>query len=183
MDLHEALELTAVAQRADAGLKGLEARSWRNRLEAGLDQLRSAFELLLDEDPPAAVRMAVGVAGFWTLTSRIPEGRDWLDRACAAVDPDDPTLPRALYENALLAFWRGDDDTTRSLLDRSLDTARRLGDQTGEAVALCGMARVALRDEDLDRARRLCEDALNRVEGTDGRLGGCHARHGMGWWG
>ena len=96
MDLHEALELTAVAQRADAGLKGLEARAWRDRLEAGVDHLRSAFELLLDEDPAAAVRMAVGVAGFWTLTSRIPEGRDWLDRACAAVDPDDPTLTRAL---------------------------------------------------------------------------------------
>ena len=180
MDLYEALELTAVAQRADAGLKGLEARSWRDRLDAGLDQLRSAFELLLDEDPAAALQMAVGVVGFWTLSSRIPEGRDWLDRACAAVDPDDPTLARALYENALLAFWQGEDETTRALLDRSVDTAQRLGDPTGEAVALCGMARVALRDEDLDRARRLCEDALNRVEGTDDRLGRSNALHVLG---
>lgn len=180
MDLHEALELASVAERADAGLKGLEARSWRDRLDTGLDHLRSAFQLLLDEDPAAALRMAAGVVGFWTLTSRIPEGRDWLDRACAAVDPDDPTMPRALYENALLAFWQGEDDTTRSLLDRSLDTARRLGDQTGEAVALCGLARVALRDGDLDRARRLCEDALKRVEGTDDRLGRSNALHVLG---
>lgn len=180
MDAHEALELTAMAEAADAGLKGLDARSWRDRLEARLDDLRTAFELLLDEDPHSALRMATGVVGFWTLTSRIPEGRTWLDRACASAAPDDATLPRGLYENALLAFWQGDDDTTRSLLARSLDLARSRKDATGEAVALCGMARVALREGDLDRARSLCEDALERVEGTDDKLGRSNALHVLG---
>ncbi|HYT13154.1 MAG TPA: tetratricopeptide repeat protein [Candidatus Nitrosopolaris sp.] len=180
MDTHEAVALGAVAKAADAGLKGLDARSWRDRLEGSLDDLRSAFEVLLDEDRSAALQMATGVVGFWTLTSRIPEGRAWLDRACAAADPDDATLPRALYENALLAFWQGDDDISRSLLARSLDAASSLNDATGEAVALCGMARVALREGDLDRARGLCEQALERVEGSADKLGRSNALHVLG---
>ncbi len=180
MDTHEALELGAMAEAADAGLKGVDARLWRDRLESRLDELRYAFELLLDKDRSAALRLATGVVGFWTLTSRISEGRAWLDRACAAVDPDDPTLARALYENALLAFWQGDDDISRSLLARSLDVAHGRKDATGEAIALCGTARMALREGDLDRARGLCEEALERVAGTDDRLGRSNALHVLG---
>src|SRR6266571_1140335 len=131
MDTHEAVALGAVAKAADAGLKGLDARSWRDRLEGSLDDLRSAFEVLLDEDRSAALQMATGVVGFWTLTSRIPEGRGWLDRACAAADPDDATLPRALYENALLAFWQGDDDISRSLLARKLNHLASVASEAG----------------------------------------------------
>jgi tetratricopeptide (TPR) repeat protein len=180
MNLNGARAIGEMAEAADAGLKGTDARAWRDRLEGSIDELRGAFEMLTDRDPSAALRMAACVAGFWTLTSRIPEGRAWLDRASAAVDPDDPTLPRALYENALLAFWHGDDDASRSLLARSLEVARGRKDATGEAVALCGMARIALRDGDLDRARGLCEEALERVEGTDDKLGRSNALHVLG---
>jgi len=180
METHEALQLAAMAEGADAGLKGLDARSWRDRLEGNLDGLRAAFEILLRDDRSAALRMASGLASFWTLIGRIPDGRAWLDRACAAADPDDATLPRALYENALLAFWQGDDGDCRALLARSHDLARRLDDATGEAVALCGMARVALREDDLDRARALCEQALARIDGTEDRLGRSNAFHVLG---
>jgi tetratricopeptide (TPR) repeat protein len=180
MDTYKAGQIGAMAEAADGGLKGLDARLWRDRLDGSLDDLRAAFELLLVDDPSAALRMATGMAGFWTLTSRIPEGRIWFDRACAAGNRDDATLPRALYENALLTFWQGDDDECRSLLARSLDLARQKNDATGEAVALCGMARLALRENDLDRAQHLCEQALERVSATEDRLGRSNAFHVLG---
>jgi tetratricopeptide (TPR) repeat protein len=180
MDTTEALALCSLAEAADTGLRGLDARMWRERLETGLDALRSAFEWLLDHDRPAAMRMATALAEFWRTAGQIPEGRVWLDRSLPAIDGDDPILPRGLYENALLAFWQGDDDASTSLLARSLDVARRLGDRTGEAVALCGVARLALRDGDLDRARGLCEEALERVSGTEDKLGRSNALHLLG---
>lgn len=180
MDAEEALALCSFAEAADTGLRGLDARMWRERLETSLDQLRSAFEWLLDHDRPAATRMATALAEFWRTAGQIPEGRAWLDRSLAAVDVDDPSLPRGLYENALLAFWQGDDEVTASLLARSLEVAQHLGDRTGEAVALCGMARVALREGDLDRARDRCEEALERVAGTDDMIGRSNALHVLG---
>jgi non-specific serine/threonine protein kinase len=180
MDTTKAQAMCSLAEAGDLGLRGLDARTWRGRLEAGLDELQSAFEWALEHDQSAALRMASAMAEFWRTAGRIPEGREWLDRALAASEPDAPALPRALYENALLAFWQGDDDTTRTLLERSLDTARRLIDPTGEAVALCGMARLALREGDLDQARALCEKALERVAGTDDTRGRSNALHVLG---
>jgi tetratricopeptide (TPR) repeat protein len=180
MDTTEVQALCSLAEAGDLGLRGLDARTWRGRLEAGLVELQSAFEWAVEHDQSAALRMASSMAEFWRTAGRIPEGRTWLDRALAASDPDTPGLPRALYENALLAFWQGDDDTTRTLLERSLDAARRLVDPTGEAVALCGMARLALREGDLDQARALCEEALERVAGTDDTRGRSNALHVLG---
>jgi non-specific serine/threonine protein kinase len=180
MDTTEALALCSLAEEGDLGLRGLDAKIWRGRLETALDELQAAFEWALDHNQPAALRMASAMAEFWRTAGRIPEGREWLDRALAAGDPDALALPRALYENALLAFWQGDDDTARTLLERSLDIARRLADPTAEAVALCGMARLELREGNLDRARALCEEALERVAGTDDTRGRSNALHVLG---
>jgi tetratricopeptide (TPR) repeat protein len=180
MDTTQAQALCSLAEAGDRGLRGLDARAWRLRLGDGLDKLQSAFEWALEHDQSMALRMASAMAEFWRTAGRIPEGRDWLDRALAANGPDAPASPRALYENALLAFWQGDDGTTRSLLERSLVTARRLVDPTDEAVALCGMARVALREGDLEQARALCEEALERVAGTDDTRGRSNALHVLG---
>lgn len=180
MDTTEALALCSIAEAADVGLRGVDARTWRGRLDSAREELRPAFECLLDHDRSGALRMATALAEFWRTSGEIPEGRAWLDRSLAAADGDDPALPRALYESALLAFWQGADDASGALLARSLDAARRLRDTTGEAVALCGMARIALREGDLDRARTLCEEALERVNGTDDRLGRSNALHVLG---
>ena len=129
MDTNEAQSLRAMAEAADAGLTGLDARTWLERLEGSMSELRSGLEWLLEHDRPGALRMATDLAGFWRLSGRIPEGRAWLDQASAAADPEDATMPRALYENALLAFWQGHDAVSRSLLERSLEIARRSCDR------------------------------------------------------
>jgi hypothetical protein len=76
----------------------------------------------------------------------------------------------------MLAFWQGADEEACSLHGRSLHLARRLADPTATALALCGLARVAL-GEDLDRARTLRDEALETVAGTDDQAGRAQALH------
>jgi non-specific serine/threonine protein kinase len=123
--------------------------------------------------------MAGALAEFLRITGRVATGREWLDRALAATAADDRLRAVALYESGLLAFWQGADDEARSLHERSLDLARRLDDHTAVALALCGLARVALRD-DIDRARALCEEALEAVKGSDDPAGRANALHVLG---
>jgi tetratricopeptide (TPR) repeat protein len=179
MDTTQALELCSLAEAADRGLIGLDAAEWRRRLGTSVPDVRSALEWLLERDRAAALRMATALAAFWRISGQMPEGRFWLDRTLAVADANDPALPRALYEDGMLAFWQAD-ATAMSLFERSLESATRLHDPTGEAVAICGMARVALREGDLDRARRHCRDALDRVRGTDDLLGRSNALHVLG---
>jgi hypothetical protein len=84
-----------------------------------------------------------------------------------------------LYERGMLAFWQGAYEDACSLHGRSLQLARRQGDPTTVALALCGLARVAL-SEDLDWAQTLCEEALQTVEDTDDQLGRANALHVLG---
>jgi hypothetical protein len=84
-----------------------------------------------------------------------------------------------LYERGMLAFWQGAYEDACSLHGRSLHLARRQGDPTTVALALCGLARVAL-SEDLDWAQTLCEEALQTVEDTDDQLGRANALHVLG---
>ena len=181
MDEHEADALLSFAREGDRELRGLQAGAWRGRLQDRTPQLEAAFRWFLDHDRAGdSMAMAIALANFVRISGRVTAGREWLDRALAAASPDDPQRPFALYENGLLAFWQGADEEVRSLLEQSLDLGRRRGDATAVAVALCGLARLLLREGDLDRARALCEEALATVEGSDERLGRSNALHVLG---
>jgi len=175
-----ARSLLAFAEDAGRGLRGLNASLWRDRLQSRFQDLEAAFDWLLDHGQAGdALALASALADLLRTTGRVAIGRRWLDRALEAAAIDDRLKAVALYENGLLAFWQGADEEACSLHVRSLELARRLGDQTAIALALCGLARVALR-EDLDWARKLCEEALGTVQDTDDTIGRSNALHVLG---
>ena len=175
-----ARSLLAFAEDAGRGLRGLNASLWRDRLQRRFQDLEAAFDWLLDHGQAGdALALASALADLLRTTGRVAIGRRWLDRALEAAGIDDRLKAVALYENGLLAFWQGADEEACSLHGRSLELARRLGDQTTVALALCGLARVALR-EDLDWARTLCEEALGTVQDTDDTIGRSNALHVLG---
>jgi tetratricopeptide (TPR) repeat protein len=180
MDEHAARRLRCFAEEAARGLRGLDAPVWRDRIDGRYRDLEAASAWLLDHgQPDDALAMASALAEFMRITGRVATGRRWLDHALAAAPTNDHLRAVGLYEAGMLAFWQGADEDACSLHGRSLQLARRLGDPTTVALALCGLARVALR-EDLDWARTLCEEALQTVEGTDDRLGRANALHVLG---
>ena len=160
MDEQQARALAGFATEAARGLRGLDAGVWRERTERRAADLAAGLDWLLDHGQAGdALELATTLAEFHRIGGRVATGRGWLDQALAAAAPDDPRRAAALYEHGLLAFWQGADEDACSLLGQSLHLARRLGDHTTVALALCGLARVALR-EDLDWAQALCEEAL-----------------------
>ncbi len=180
MDEHAARRLGCFVEEAARGLRGLDASVWRDRIEGRYRELEAAVEWLLDHgQADDALAMASALAEFLRITGRVATGRRWLDHALAAAPTDDHLKAVGLYEAGMLAFWQGADEDACSLHGCSLQLARRLGDPTTIALALCGLARVALR-EDLDWARTLCEEALQTVEATDDRLGRAKALHVLG---
>jgi hypothetical protein len=180
MDEQETRRLRRFAEEAGRGLRGVDAAVWRDRIEGCYQELEAAFDWLLDHgQADAALGMASMLAEFLRITGRVGTGRRWLDRALAAAPTNDHLRAVGLYEHGMLAFWEGADEDACSLHGRSLHLARRLGDPTTVALALCGLARVALR-EDLDWAQTLCEEALQTVEGTDDQLGRANALHVLG---
>ena len=180
MDEHAARSLLAFAEDACRGLRGLDASLWRDLLQRRFQDLEAAFDWLLHHGQAGdALALASALADPLRTTGRVAIGRRWLDRALEAAAIDGHLRAVALYENGLLAFWQGADETACSLYGRSLELARRLADRTTIALALCGLARVALR-EDLDRARTLCEEALQTVQDTDDTIGRSNALHVLG---
>jgi tetratricopeptide (TPR) repeat protein len=180
MDEQETPTLRSFAEEAGRGLRGLNANAWRDRIERRYRELDAAFDELLDHGQTSeALAMACTLAEFLRISGRVATGRAWLDRALSAAALDDRLRAVALYEDGMLAFWQGADEEACSLHGRSLHLARRLGDPTTVALALCGLARVALR-EDLDWARTLCEEALQTVHDTDDQLGRSNALHVLG---
>jgi tetratricopeptide (TPR) repeat protein len=176
----EARQLLRLAEEAGAQLGGLEARSAASQLESQDPELGEALCWFIDHERAGeGVRMAVALADFWQSTGRIAHGRELLGRALDAYGTQDALRAEALFQAGLLAFWQGDDDAARVLHQHSLDLSRRLGDPTGIALALTGLARIELR-ADLDRAQELSQQALDAVADRHEQRGRSNALHLLG---
>lgn len=180
MNARTAETLTGLAVEAGPALAGLEVSAALERLEARYSDLTAALHWFIDQGKiDEAMRLATALAAFWRVTKRLAEGWDAFDRCLRAPGGDEVLRGRASYEAAMLAFWRGDDQGSTTLHRRAVEIGRQVRDPTTVALALCGLARIALRS-DVAEARRLCHEALAALEGTADRLGRSSAIHVLG---
>src|SRR5262249_2492992 len=100
-----AAHFVALAEPADAALRGPDPRPWLQRLEAEHDNLRGALEWGLSGAPGAAgdasgretaLRLGGALAWFWWWRCNLDEGRRWLSRALAGPGDDAAARMRAL---------------------------------------------------------------------------------------
>jgi tetratricopeptide (TPR) repeat protein len=101
---------------------------------------------------------------FWQATKRLETATELFGRALALPGGGDDLRARGYVEAGLLWFWRGDDTRAAELFDRGVELGRSLVPPTAAALALTGHARIALRRDDLEGARRLCLEALELDE-------------------
>ena len=180
MDARAADSLLNLAERAGPGLKGLDAKALLGQLEQQYGDLLAAMRWFIDQGrTDESMRLATALDPFWTATSRLDEGSAWFDLILGLPGGDDAHRGRALFDAGLLAFWQGDDDRASALHRRALEIGRQIGDPTITALALTGLARIALRS-DVFEARRLCREARALTEGTADRLGRSNAVHVLG---
>jgi non-specific serine/threonine protein kinase len=135
MERH-ACHFQALAERAAIEERGQEQPRWLGRLEADLDNFRSALTWLRGRDAGAWLRLATALSWFWETRGHFSEGRRWLEGALAAASEDGPGRADGLLAHARLCFWQGDYAAARESCERCIDLRQRREDPVGAGWAL-----------------------------------------------
>lgn len=178
MDAQAAQSLLSFAESTGPGVRGPEAKAVFEQLDRRYGDLRLAMDWFIQQErADEAFRLASSLVPFWIATKRLDEGLAWFDRALGLSGGGDAYRGRAFFDAGYLAFWKGDDERSSALQYRAVDLGRGANNHTITALALVGLARIALRAKRTDEARRLCREALAVAEGTDDKAGRSSAMH------
>jgi predicted ATPase/class 3 adenylate cyclase len=153
-----------IAKAGNPGLQGPDQAMWTRRLEAELDNMRTAIALALGggTDPVLAVKFEVALMGFRLLRGYSTEGRKYIHAALAlpGVLESDVAHAHALYTGAVLADNQSDYAEAGRMLEPCLELRRRIGNPGDIAGTLAMLATTRLREGDAERARLSAEEAL-----------------------
>jgi non-specific serine/threonine protein kinase len=137
-----------------------------DRLETEHPNLRAALTWLVEQGPAERLlRLATALWGFWWVRDHVSEGRQWLDRALAAVEaglPEQRAVAQAMA--GFLAVFHDDFAAAETHLTAGLATGRASGERWATATALCGLGYLAGRRQDWVTARPLHQEALERFQ-------------------
>jgi predicted ATPase/DNA-binding CsgD family transcriptional regulator len=161
----------ALAERADALLRGSDQRAWFLRLEHEHDNLRAALRWLLDQDETAereaGLRLAAALGYFWWMRGYHTEGARWLEEALARAphrdeaNPDEATLrTTALCWAGALLTMHGELGAACTRLEEARSLAQQRQDSAGIARALTFLGQHAAITGELERAVLLLGEAL-----------------------
>jgi predicted ATPase/DNA-binding XRE family transcriptional regulator len=167
-----ALAFLAVAEQADAELRGAGQAESLATLERELANLRAALEWSLAvEDADVALRLVAALAWFWGLRGHMREGRAWLERALrlAPSEATEPARGRALLGASGIALRRGDLDAALAHVSEAQSILRRGGDESGARQALAILGQVHEFRGDYPGARALFSEGLARARRSGDR--------------
>jgi tetratricopeptide (TPR) repeat protein len=180
MDAQIAESLLSFVEGVGPEMRGPQAKAVFGQLEQRYGELLSAIQwFIVRGRTDESLRLASTLVPFWMATKRLDEGLACFDRALALPGGGDAVRGRALFDAGYLAFWQGDDAQSTLLQNQAVELGRETNNPTVTALALVGLARIALRT-DVEEARRLCREALAVTEGTDDRAGRSSAMHVLG---
>jgi predicted ATPase/DNA-binding SARP family transcriptional activator/Tfp pilus assembly protein PilF len=159
------------AERAEPNLRAIDMAIWLDRLEAELDNIRSALEYALESDVEAELRLASALLWFWHIRGHTNEGIDWLEQGLSietAARSDQPLSPnramlrgKALNVIGFLVHMMGMYEKAVAFSEESLSIFRELGPagKRDGAYALCLLGIHRFR-QDVRQAKLLLEEAL-----------------------
>jgi non-specific serine/threonine protein kinase len=171
-----------LARNAEPALVGPDQAIWLDRLDAELDNVRAAlaWSAAGADQLDAGLGLASALLRFWIARGHTGEGRRWLGELLAAADragapPPEPVRARALYTAGYLAFYHGDPAAARPLVERALALRRKLGDRTGEGVALVVLGIVVANERDAAGAIQFADEAVALLRDAGDELQLAHA--------
>ena len=150
-----------LAEQAEQELTGKHQGVWLDRLEAELENLRTALGWSLEQqEGEEAARMAVSLWPFWILRGYMSEGRQWLNRTLAALPDRTALRAKVLWATGILTGRLGDSMRATSLLEESLEVWRTVGDKKRIATALSTLGVGAQRQGNYEQATARFEESL-----------------------
>jgi non-specific serine/threonine protein kinase len=152
----------ALAEQAEAALRGPTQGEWLARLDTEHDNVRAALEwATATGDAETALRLCGSLWRSWQVQGRLREARRWLDQALAGGSRcPAPMRAKALTGAGYIARSLGEYIQATALLEQSRRLWLELGDERGVAAALNGLGVVAVIQGDLARGRALHEECL-----------------------
>jgi predicted ATPase/class 3 adenylate cyclase len=135
---------------------------YQKQLERDHENLRAALEWSLTGDGgvEAALRLAGALGEFWTIGSHLREGRDWVMKALARGRNAPPlVLARAAIAGSSCAF-HCDYELAGFLAEEALRYAREAKDRWAIALALFGVAFMAVGRDEFEEARARAEEGM-----------------------
>ena len=150
----------AVAERASAGLRGLEQGRLLAELEADHEEMRIALHWLAEEGRTAeALRICVALGPFWDVRGHWVEGQRRLRSALQQAPQAAPSLrARALHWLGVLGWNLGRLQDSRRDHEESIALWRSIGDELllGEGLYRVGLT--ALFQDDLPALQRFTDE-------------------------
>lgn len=180
MDSATADALVEIAEEAHARVRQQDPGATGSVEDRYPEMLEALDWYLGSGQPEAAYRLASALVPFWMSTNRIGDADAWFELALGTGVGSDASRARGLHDHGYLVFWAGRYELARQRFTDSHALAEMLGDSSLQALALAGLARVAL-NTDLDEAVRLSRQAVGVTEGLDDSdLGRSSALHVLG---
>ena len=166
MDTAAADALVEIAEEARAGLRRQDPEA-AVPVEQRYSEMLQALDWYLDVGQRAAAfRLASAMVPFWISSKRIDDGDQWFNRALSDPLGKDAASALALHDHGYLVFWAGRYELAEQRFAESLALAEQLADASVQALALAGLARVAL-NTNVSEAVRLLRRAVTLTDGLD----------------
>jgi predicted ATPase/class 3 adenylate cyclase/DNA-binding winged helix-turn-helix (wHTH) protein len=141
--------------------------AWLERLESDHDNLRAAFDHLVERAPSQALRLAASLGDFWEIRGHLSESRERLRRALACAPTASAAAAKASFLAGRFAFFQGEADKAEPLYAEALRLAREADDFRVEVLALTHIGMVAQALGDAKRSVELNEEALAIARGQN----------------
>lgn len=159
-----------LAERAWTGLHGHGEVAWLDQLDVEHDNLRAAlaWSQLGVNDPEAALRFASALTFLWMTHGYMMEGQTLLGavQAPASASHSSVVWARALWGASVLAYYRGELATARSLGERALALRRTLGEAQSIVQSLKDLGLTAREQGDFAAGRAFLEEAVSSSRET-----------------
>ena len=170
-----------LAEQASAHVYGRDQRTWFDRLEIDLDNLRAALSWSLEgREVETGLRFAGSLGWFFQYRAHWKEGLDWLERMLALSSGVDVSARAKAYLSAgELASMLGDLEGAQRHGVEALVLAREANDQTSLAWALTltakGLRPDVAGEPDFERRMGLQEESLALFRTLEDPYGLSHA--------
>ena len=161
-----------LAEELSSRLEGPNALAARDRIEAGLENIRVALGWCLDQpadgNPPPPERLTTGLrlcqalSWFWYAFGYTAEGHRWQRRAVAVASAaGEPELATALHGLAVLLLQQGETAEAKDALTTCLRIRRETGDRSKTAMELSSLGVAHWTLGELDTGRTMLRESID----------------------
>lgn len=143
-------------------LSGADVPQWMEVLEREHDNLRTALDWSLENEPEQALRITGAIIRFWTRRGHLAEAGRWIKQAIErnGTEADPSLLARAYYSIGFLSRMQGDFAAAEVLTMESLRLSREVGEAKAISNALGSLGSTKLQLGDLPAAKTFTEESL-----------------------